>query len=377
MPVLLNVDQAVQLSELIDAINKTGLDCKLPEGIKEPMPRIRGLGSLLSAGPEEISFLSNPKMQDLLDQTSAAVVILTPQVYETLASKPSFIPVLCSQPYLMYALLAQRFDQVRMADLPTGIHPSAVIDPSAQLGEGVSIGPFCVVEAGVKIGRGTRLGAHCVIGADSTLGQDCLLHARVTLYHQVHIGARAILHSGVVLGADGFGFAPDPVKGKGAWAKIAQIGHVRIGDDVEIGANTTVDRGALDDTVLANGVKLDNQIMIGHNVQVGEHTAMAACVGVAGSTQIGARCTIAGAAMLSGHLVLGDDVHVSGGTAVTSNISQPGRYTGVYPFAGHQDWQKNAAVLGQLSGLRRRLRSLERQQADGTNDSSEHINKQK
>ncbi len=369
MPVLLSAEQAVSLPELVQEINKTGLDCKLPQGIHEPTPLIRGLGSLLSAGPQEISFLSNPKLQELLAQTQAGVVILTPDVHDALDFTPAFVPVLCSQPYLMYALLAQRFDQVRLANLPQGIHPSAVIDATAHIEEGVSIGPFCVVESGARIGRGTRLGAHCVIGAESSVGQDSLLHARVTLYHGVHIGARAILHSGVVLGADGFGFAPDPIKGNGAWAKIAQIGQVQIGDDVEIGANTTIDRGALDNTVIGNGVKLDNQIMIGHNVKVGEHTAMAACVGVAGSTEIGARCTIAGAAMLSGHIRLADDVHVSGGTAITSSITEPGRYTGVYPYAAHLDWQKNAAVLGQLGGLRRRLRSLERQTGEAAEPS--------
>ncbi|HUH86787.1 MAG TPA: UDP-3-O-(3-hydroxymyristoyl)glucosamine N-acyltransferase, partial [Pusillimonas sp.] len=188
-----------------------------------------------------------------------------------------------------------------------------------------------------------------------------LLHAGVTLYHGVHIGDRVIVHSGAVLGADGFGFAPHPGSEPGAWAKIAQLGGVSIGNDVEIGANTTVDRGALEDTVIGNGVKLDNQIMVAHNVRIGEHTAMAACVGIAGSTVIGARCTIGGAAMLSGHIVLGDDVHVSGGTAITSNVEKPGRYTGVYPFDEHVGWQRNAAVLGQLSHLRRRLRTLEKQ----------------
>ncbi len=213
----------------------------------------------------------------------------------------------------------------------------------------------------MSIGRGTRLGPGCIIAAGSSLGQDCLLHARVTLYHGVKVGDRAILHSGCVLGADGFGFAPDP-RTRGAWAKIAQLGGVELGDDVEIGANTTVDRGALDNTILGNGVKLDNQIMIGHNCQVGDHTAMAACVGVAGSTIIGKRCTLAGAAMTAGHITLGDDVHISGATAVTSNIHKPGRYTGVFPYSEHSDWQRNAAVLPQLGALRRRLRALERQQ---------------
>lgn len=363
MPVLLTSDQALSLPDLVQQIHKAGLDCELPTATTQPMPLIQGLGSLHCAGQQEISFLSNPRLQASLAQTRAAAVILSPEVYQQLDYQPAFVPVLCSQPYLMYALLAQRFDQVRLDSLPAGIHPTACIAAEAVIEAGVSIGPFCVIEAGVRIGKGTRLGAHCVIGAGSSLGPDSFLHARVTLYHDVHVGARAILHSGVVLGADGFGFAPDPQR-QGAWAKIAQIGQVRIGDDVEIGANTTVDRGALDNTIIGDGVKLDNQIMIGHNVHIGEHTAMAACVGIAGSTQIGKRCTIAGAAMLSGHLVLADDVHVSGGTAITSSIPKAGRYTGVYPFAPHGEWQKNAAVLSQLSPLRRRLRRLESLQRD-------------
>ena len=358
MPVLLAPESAPLLSELLANANRVGLDAQVV-GQGDPEPRIQGLGSLSSAGPTEISFLSNPRLQSQLANTRAAAVIVTAQVYQSLqGASYSWRPVMCSQPYLMYALLAQWFDQHRLASLETGIHPTAIIHSSAQLGQGVSVGPHCVIEQGVQVGSGTRIGAGCVIGANSLLGSNCLLHARVTLYHGVRVGDRAIIHSGAVLGADGFGFAPDPLNG-GAWAKIAQIGSVRVGDDVEIGANTTVDRGAIEDTVLGNGVKLDNQIMIAHNVQVGDHTAMAACVGVAGSTVIGKRCTIGGAAMLSGHLTLADDVHVSGGTAVTSSVAAPGRYTGVYPFAEHVQWQRNAAVISQLSQLRKRLRALE------------------
>src|SRR5690606_12234234 len=292
----------------------------------------------------------------------AAAVIVTPAVWEsTLKGKHTqFQPVLCSEPYLMYALLAQWFDRHRLHGLPKGIHPAAVIAESAHIEDGVSIGPHSVIEDNVRIGKGTYIGPGCVIGAGSVVGQDCLLHAHVTLYHGVTIGDRCILHSGCVLGADGFGFAPDP-RTPGAWEKIAQLGGVVVGNDVEIGANTTVDRGALEHTVLGNGVKLDNQIMIGHNCQVGDHTAMAACVGVAGSTIIGKRCTLAGAAMTAGHITLADDVHISGATAVTGNINKPGRYTGVFPYTEHSDWQRNAAVLTQLSSLRRRLRALEKQ----------------
>lgn len=364
MPVLLTPDQALPLQALIDQANTIGLEFSLPAQAKAAECRIQGLGSLTGAGPAEISFLSNPRLQAELTQTRAAAVVLTPESWDALQTDGadiSFQPVLCDAPYAMYALLAQWFDQHRLNQLPPGIHPSAIVDPDAELGSGVSIGPYSVIEAGVRIGDNSRIGAHCIIGSGSVLGRDNLLHARVTLYHGVSVGSRCILHSGVVLGADGFGFAPAPGTDSGAWVKIAQLGSVTLGNDVEIGANTTVDRGALETTVIGDGVKLDNQIMIGHNVHVGEHTAMAACVGVAGSTHIGRRCTIGGAAMLSGHLVLGDDVHISGGTAVTSNITTPGRYTGVYPYADHKEWQKNAAVLSQLSGLRRRLRKLEAQ----------------
>ena len=361
MPVLLAPEQAPTLQELLTQANNAGLDCKPVATEHEPEPRIRGLGSLHSAGPDEISFLSNPKLQDQLQHCNAAAVIMTEAVFQTLApGSYAYRVILCSEPYLMYALLAQWFDHHRLARLASGIHPSAVIAESAHIEADVSIGPNCVVEHGARIGRGTRLGPACIVGENSVLGQDCLLHARVTLYHGVEIGDRAILHSGCVLGADGFGFAPDPRQQAGAWAKIAQIGGVLVGNDVEIGANTTIDRGALEHTIIGNGVKLDNQIMVAHNVHIGDHTAMAACVGIAGSTVIGKRCTIGGAAMLSGHLVLADDVHVSGGTAITSNVSAPGRYTGVYPFAEHTQWQRNAAVLSQLAQLRRRLRIIEK-----------------
>ncbi|OYV49329.1 MAG: UDP-3-O-(3-hydroxymyristoyl)glucosamine N-acyltransferase [Burkholderiales bacterium 21-58-4] len=360
MPVLLASDQAPTLPELLRVANTVGLDCKIV-GATEPMPCIQGVGSLLSAGPVEISFLSNPKLHAQLALSKAAAVILTESVAATLpANGPPCLRVICSQPYLMYALLAQWFDRHRINQLACGVHPTAVIADTALIAEHVSIGAHCVIEAGVRIGCGSRLGPACVVGTGSVIGRDCLLHARVTLYHDVTVGDRAILHTGVVLGADGFGFAPDPYKEPGAWAKIAQLGGVRLGDDVEVGANTTIDRGALEDTVIGNGVKLDNQIMIAHNVHIGDHTAMAACVGVAGSTQIGRRCTIGGAAMFAGHLVLVDDVQVSGGTAITSNINEAGQYTGVYPFADHRQWQRNAAVVSQLAQLRRRIQTLEK-----------------
>jgi UDP-3-O-[3-hydroxymyristoyl] glucosamine N-acyltransferase len=362
MPVLLDSTRAPLLDELLADTDTQGLTWQISAPPGGVLPRILGLGTLASSGPDEISFLSNPRYQNQLLATQAGAVLVTPDVEQALSAlspPPGFARVVTSNPYLMYARIAQWFARARRPSLPGGVHPSAVVAADAVLEAGAYVGPHCVVEAGARIGRDTVLGPGCVIGAGSTVGPDGLLHARVTLYAGVTVGARAIIHSGAVLGADGFGFAPDPIRGKGAWGKIPQFGGVTVGDDVEIGANTTIDRGALEDTVIGDGVKLDNQIMIAHNVHVGQHTAVAACVGIAGSTTIGARCTIGGASMLSGHLTLADDVHISGGTAITSNISKPGRYTGVYPYAEHGDWQRNAAVIQQLGQLRRRVRALE------------------
>ena len=364
MPVLLDLARAPTLEALLSAANTQGMDWHISAPAGADPLRVCGIGTLASASGHEISFLANPKYQSQLAATQAGAVIVSADVAETLeaagADRPRFTLVVCKHPYLLYARVAQWFDAARRPALPASTHPSAVVAPDAHIEEDVRIGPNCVIESGARIGRGSVLGAGCVIGVGSSIGPDSRLHAHVTLYEGVKIGARAIIHSGAVLGADGFGFAPDPSLGKGAWGKIPQLGGVTVGDDVEIGANTTIDRGALEDTVVGNGVKLDNQIMVAHNCRIGAYTAIAACVGVAGSTTIGERCTIGGAAMLSGHLTLGDDVHISGGTAVTSNISKPGRYTGVYPYAEHGEWQRNAAVIQQLAQLRRRLRTLEK-----------------
>jgi UDP-3-O-[3-hydroxymyristoyl] glucosamine N-acyltransferase len=362
MPVLLDSAAAPPLDELLIATNTQGLEWRISARGGGPLPQIRGIGTLSCAGAEEISFLANPRYQLQLAATRAAAVIVTPQIEQTLEAAggtPGYVRVVCKDPYLLYTRLSQWFDRARRPRVPATIHPRAIIASDAMIEADVTIGPHCVIEAGARVGRGSVLGPACVLGPRSSLGADCLLHARVTFYEGVHVGARAIIHSGAVLGADGFGFAPDPTLGPGAWSKIAQLGGVTVGNDVEIGANTTIDRGALEDTWIGDGVKLDNQIMVAHNVRIGAHSAMAACVGIAGSTIIGERCTIGGASMLSGHLILGDDVHISGGTAVTSNIPVPGRYTGVYPYAEHKEWQRNAAVIQQLAQLRRRLRALE------------------
>ncbi len=350
----------VTLDHLLAAADTHGLDWEINNPQAKAMPVIDGIASLTSATGRDISFLSNPKFFEQLATTQAAAVLLPQRALAHLPEQTPFLVVVCENPYLLYSRLSQWFEKRRLAALSRNIHPTAVIHASAKLGRDVAIGPYVVIEENVEIGDGATIGATCSIGRDSRIGRDSVLHARVTLYPNVRIGDRCILHSGSVLGADGFGFAPDNSREQGGWSKIVQFGGVVLGNDVEIGANTTIDRGALDDTVIGNDVKLDNLIMIGHNVQVDDHTAMAGCVGVAGSTIIGKRCTIAGAAMLSGHIRLGDDVHISGGTAVTSDISKPGRYTAVYPLAEHTVWQKNAAVLMQLAQLRRRIQALEK-----------------
>ncbi len=364
MPVLLTVDQAPNLKDLLKVAKLVGLEYELIENTSNP--KIAGIGSLLNAGNTEISFLSNPKLFYELNSCNAAAVIIRATDWENFQKQNgnnNWLPIICEQPYVFYALIAQWFDKNRIKQSINGIHPSAIIAPDAIIEENVHIAALAVIESGVHVHSGVRIGSSSVIGQGSTIGADSLLHANVTIYHNVAIGARAIIHSGAVIGADGFGFAPDP-RTTGAWTKIAQLGGVTIGDDVEIGANTTVDRGAVENTVLGNGVKLDNLIMIGHNCKIGDHTAIAGCAGIAGSTTLGKRCIIGGASMIAGHLKLVDDVCISGGTAVTADILKADRYTGVFPLAEHKTWQRNAAVINLLSQLRKRIRFTEKKLAD-------------
>ena len=301
----------------------------------DPDLRIEGIAPLQTAGPGQISFLSHPKYLSQLDQSRAACVIVRDEHRAKAVQRGAAI--LTQDPYLYFARLTRLWKRSHGTPQPIGIHPSAVVDPSAQIGAGAWIGPLCVIEAGASIGPGT------------------ILHSRVTVGRDCRLGARCIVHSGAVIGADGFGFAPV----QGQWEKIEQLGAVRIGDDVEIGANTCIDRGALGDTVIADGVKLDNLIQIGHNVEVGAHTAMAGCVGVAGSARIGAGCTIGGGAVVLGHLTIADGVHVSAASVVTRSLSRPGHYPGFFPIDANEDWEKNAVTLKQLSRLRERVRDLE------------------
>lgn len=363
MALLLDINQAPSLNDLLTQANNVGLSYHISTNHDINAIKIRGLGSLENSNNNEISFLSNPKLINQVLTTNAAAVILDQQSFDRLKSnnqdwQPKFITIICASPYAFYAQIAQWFDQHRLNNLDTGIHATAIIHPSAQISKGVSIGPYSIINANVKIGPNSRIGAHCTINENTSIGSNCLLHDRVTIYHSVVVGDRAILHSGCVLGADGFGFAPNPMTTDKSWVKIAQIGSVVLGNDVEIGANSTIDRGAIENTLIEDGVKIDNQIMIGHNCRIGKHTAIAGCAGIAGSTTIGERCIIGGAANISGHVTICDDTVVSGGTSITSSITEPNQYTSVFPFTEHSKWRRNAAAILQLDAMRQQIRKL-------------------
>lgn len=306
------------------------------------------VGSLLSAGEGRIAFLANPRYRQQLQGTQAAAVIVPPQF-----SDATPLPrIVHSNPYAYYARV------VALLNPPPrrrpGVHPGAVVHSA--LPSSASIGENVVIGEGACIGENVTLHPGCVVGDGVSIGDDSLLYPNVVVYHGCIIGKRAIIHAGAVIGADGFGFAKDGER----WLKIPQIGRVVIGDDVEIGVNTSIDRGALDDTVIGDGVKLDNQIQIGHNVSIGDHAAMAGCVGIAGSTRIGRRCTVGGAGMIVGHLELADDVHISAGSMVTRNLPSPGQYTSIFPLEGHQQWLRNAAQIKRLARLAERVTELEK-----------------
>jgi UDP-3-O-[3-hydroxymyristoyl] glucosamine N-acyltransferase len=311
---------------------------------------ITGLATLQEAGPGQVSFLANPQYRKFLTDTHAAAVLLKPADADLYAGDALLVP----DPYLAYARISHLFDPKPKAD--AGVHPTAVIAADAHVDPAASVGPFAVVESGARIEAGVTIGAHCFIGARCEIGEGGWLAPRVTLYHDVRIGKRVVIQSGAVLGGEGFGFAND----KGIWQKIAQVGGVLIGDDVEIGVNTAIDRGALADTRIGNGVKLDNQIQIAHNVQVGDHTAMAACVGISGSTKIGKHCMLAGGVGLVGHIDICDGVFITGMTMVTHSITEPGAYSSGTAMQPAAEWRKSAARIRKLDDMARRLQKLEK-----------------
>ena len=312
---------------------------------------VRGVGTLAAAQPDQLAFLANPRYAAALAETRAGVVVLRAEHAES-SPAPTLI---AADPYLAYAKIAALFERVPAAQ--PGVHPNAVVEPGAQIAASASVGPFCSVAADAVIGEGAVVGPQCVIGEGCVVGAQSRLVARVTLVARVKLGRRVLIHPGAVLGADGFGIAND----RGQWVKVPQLGGVRIGDDCEIGANTTIDRGALEDTVLEEDVRLDNQIQIAHNVVIGAHTAMAGCSAVAGSAKIGRHCLIGGGAGVLGHLSITDRVTITAMTLVTRSIGTSGEYSSGAPLEENRQWRKNAARFKHLDDIARRVAVLEKE----------------
>ena len=312
--------------------------------------RVSTVASLQRAGPGALSFLANPKYRRYLKNTRASAVVLSGR-----DAQDSPVPVLVSDnPYACYARAARL---LYPQDKPRcGIHPSAIVDKTAEIDPSAWIDANTVVAEGAKIGPSAQIGPGCIVGAKVEIGQGSQLVARVTVLAEAHIGSRAILHPGVVIGSDGFGLA----EVEGRWEKVPQLGSVHIGNDVEIGANTTVDRGTVEDTIIEEGVKIDNQVQVAHNVFIGAQTAIAACVGISGSTRIGRHCTLAGGVGVVGHLEIADRVHITGMSMVTRSISGPGTYSAGTPLMENRQWRRNAVRMKQLDGLTRRVSSLEK-----------------
>ena len=314
---------------------------------------IRRVASLQSAGPDALTFVSRAAFIEALGRTGAGAVIVAPEH----ADRAPCAVLVSSNPYAAYARAAQLLHPEASAP---GIDPGASVDGAARIGADVRIGARAVVQADARIGDGAVIGPGAFVGRGARVGAGSYLGPNVIIAHECELGARCRVQPGAVIGSDGFGYARDGNE----WVRIPQIGRVVIGDDVDIGANTTIDRGALDDTVIEDGVKLDNLIQIAHNVRIGAHTAMAGCTGVAGSAVIGRRCTIGGAASILGHLEIVDDVHLSPLSFVTKSITLPGSYSSGMPIEPTTDWRRSVARLRQLDALARRVTHLEREKSD-------------
>lgn len=316
----------------------------------DPQAQVSHVATLDNADSAALTFLANPRYRRYLPQTRAGAVVLEPRF----ADEAPGAALLCANPYATYARIAALLHPAARA--VAGVHPAAIVDATARIDATATIGPKAVVEANVVIGPRCVIGPGCVVMRDASIEADTRLVASVTICNGVAIGERCLLHPGVVIGADGFGLAPD----QGQWVKVPQLGGVRIGNDVEIGANTTIDRGAIDDTVIGDAVKLDNQIQIGHNVKIGAHTVIAGCSGVSGSTTIGQRCMIGGMSGIAGHLTICDDVFVTGRSFVAGSISKPGYYSGGLTAEEAGRFRKNAARFHQLDAMAREVRKLRR-----------------
>ncbi len=314
---------------------------------------VNQIATLENAQTGHLTFLASAKYRPLLAVTRASAIIVS-----TADAEATSLPrIVCDNPYVYFAKVSAFLNPPAL--VAPGIHPSAVIEEGAQIDPTACIGPNVVIGADARIGAGCTIMAGCSIGAGVSIGINSRLYPRVVVYHNCVLGNRLIAHSGVVIGSDGFGIAMD----EGRWLKIPQIGRVVIGDDVEIGANTTIDRGALDDTVIEDGVKLDNLIQIAHNVRIGAHTAIAGCVGIAGSAIIGRHCRIGGGTGILGHTEISDHVEISSYTMIGKSIREPGTYTGIFPFSSHKVWQKNAAQLRHLDELANKMKMLQQEVA--------------
>ncbi len=324
--------------------------------VGDPNLEVIGIAPLTEAGVSHISFLSNSKFRAQAAHSKACALILSAADDAVVATSFAGARIVTPNPYAYFAYAAQFFAAQHEVRAPAGIDASASVGADARIDPSAHVGAHVTIAQGVVIGAFAVIEAGCVIGREAVIGAHTRLFANVTFHARCQIGQRGIIHSGAVIGTDGFGFASE----KGVYIKIPQTGRVMIGDDVDIGANTTIDRGALADTVIEDGVKLDNQIQIGHNCHIGAHTAMAGCVGVAGSARIGKYCTFGGAAMVLGHLTIADHVHISSGSMVSRSIHEAGQYTGFYPLAKNAEWEKSAAIVRNLASMRERIRALEK-----------------
>lgn len=316
----------------------------------DPDCLITGVCLIQESQPGKIAFLTNSLYRKYLEGNQASAIILS----ENDAADCPVSAVISRNPHYTYAKIAAFFQE--QADAVPGVHASAVIGTNSEIDPAASIGPHCVLGKNVRVGAHAVIGAGCYIGDGAEIGEGAMLDPRVTIYHQVKIGKRSRIASGAVIGSEGFGFANQ----KGSWHKVAQLGTVDIGDDVDIGANTTIDRGAVGDTVIENGAKLDNLIQVGHNVRIGANTIIAGCVGIAGSTVIGRNCMIGGKTGIAGHLKIADNVMINGGTDVTKSINEPGLYcSGLMGLVTNLEFRKNSARFNRLENLMQKVKTIE------------------
>jgi UDP-3-O-[3-hydroxymyristoyl] glucosamine N-acyltransferase len=327
---------------------------------------VQSLAPLSLANPDQLAFLANPLYRDEANKSAAGTLIVSESDYEYLTKQSLANPqrsyLVTKNPYALFARIAQEFAQSESTQYLPGIHSSSVIEDGAVIDPSAHIGPMCHISKNAKIGAGVVLISQVFVGPDVFIGNQTILNPQVSIYKNCRIGSRCIIHSGAVVGSDGFGFAPDFSATGGEWVKVPQTGAVEIGDDVEIGSNSSIDRGAMANTVIENGCKIDNLVQIAHNVKIGAFSVIAGCTAIAGSTTIGKMCIIGGSANFAGHLKIADRTTISGGTNVMKSIDHTGQhFTSVYPMLPHSDWEKNAAIVRSLDKMRQRIRELENQ----------------